>query len=184
MIYSFIDEWLEVAEKHNATVKRILSGPSIIDRTHMQLEMVYMYIPYKYSEIIISSGESDSIKINFDFNIDTGFRFLIYQEDYMDKIGKLFDMVKEITIQDKDFDSKFIIQTNDSAKMGKFLDEYIKEYLLLRYGYLANFKLDAINNSMVLTLNAPFNERNMEMMEKTIQFIKYAIDKIASFNRC
>lgn len=182
MIYSFVNEWLEIAQKHHGIVKRKIPEINIINQGKHLYEMVYMYIPYKYSEIIITSGESDSIKINFDFNIDNGFRFLIYQEDYMDKIGKLFDIVKEITIQDKDFDSKFIIQTNDSAKMGKFLDEYIKEYLLLRYGYLANFKLDAINNSMVLTLNAPFNERNMEMMEKTIQFIKYAIDKIGKIN--
>jgi hypothetical protein len=178
MIYSFVDEWLEIAQKHSGIVKRKIPEINMINQGKYLFEMVYMYIPYKYSEIIISSGESDSIKINFDFNIDIGFRFLIYQEDYMDKIGKLFDMVKEITIQDRDFDSKFIIQTNDSTKMGLFLDEFIKEYLLLRYGYLANFKLDAINNSMVLTLNAPFYERNTEMLEKTIQFIKYSIDKI------
>jgi hypothetical protein len=183
MIYSFIDEWLEVAEKHNATVKRILPGPSIIDRTYMQFEMVYMHIPYKYSHIIFSSGESDQIRIKYDFNLNSDFQFLIYQEDYMDKIGKFFDWVKEITINDPKFDQKFMIQTSNPEKMIRFLDTTVKSYLLSRYGTLANFKLETMHNSMVLTLNAPFDERNTEMMEKTIQFIKYAIDKIGNLNR-
>jgi hypothetical protein len=67
--------------------------------------------------------------------------------------------------------------------MIRFLDESVKSYLLSRYGFLANYKLETIDNSMVLTLNAPFDERNKEMMERTIQFIKYSIDKILVMNQ-
>jgi hypothetical protein len=178
MVNSFVDEWIEIAQKYNGTLKRKVPSANLINQGKHLYEMVYLYIPYKYSEILITSGESDSIKINFDFNINNGFQFLIYQEDYMDKIGKLFDWVEEITINDPQFDQKFMIQTNNPEKMIRFLDEPVKLYLLSRFGFLANFKLETIDNTMVLSLNAPFDERNSEMMEKTIQFFKYSIDKI------
>lgn len=181
MINSFVNEWIEIAQKYNGVVKRKVPSANLINQGKYLYEIVYLFIPYRYSEIIITSGEADTVKINFDFNIDNGFRFLIYQEDYMDKITKFLDILKELTVQDPDFDSKFIIQSNDINRMRLFLDDYIKEYLLLRHGYLANFKLDAINNSMVLSLNAPCNERNIELMDRTIQFIKYVIDKILDY---
>ncbi len=65
-------------------------------------------IPYRNRKIDFIISEASPTKISYSFNIDLYLEFLIYREDWMDRIGKVFGL-KEFEIGIKEFDKMFII---------------------------------------------------------------------------
>lgn len=58
------------------------------------------------------------------------FRFAIHTENFVDEIGKFFGM-KDVILGYKDFDSKFVVKTNDEAKtVLLFSDAQVRTILL------------------------------------------------------
>lgn len=183
IISFYIQDWDDFAKKHNGTLKVTKTGMSPLGGGMSVWQRVYLSIPYHDSNIVFFTGEAAQMRIYYDFKRDIGLNFLIYKEDYLDKIGKRFNLINEIEINDSEFDKLFFIKSNDECLVKKVLCKSIKEFLVKNNKYLANFKLDKEKNTTVLYLNAPFDENNLTHMEDVLSFMKKTIDIIVGFNK-
>ena len=111
--------------------------------------------------------------------INLKLEFLIYNEDWMDKIGKLFGLT-EYEIGIKEFDEKFIIRGSNKRFVSKILDKQTREFLS-KNDSLSNCKLETSSGKSRLILNAPFNETNLAKFDNTIDFIKIIVDNIIGY---
>lgn len=182
IISFFIQDWEDFSKKHNGSLKITKTGLSPLGGGMSEWQRVYLTIPHYDSNIVFFTGEAAQMRIYYDFKKDIRFNFLIYKEDYLDKIGKRFNLINEIEINDSEFDKVFIIKSNDESLVKKVLCKSIKEFLIMNRMYLANFKLDKEKNTTVLNLNAPFDENNLTHMEDVLSFMKKTIDIIVGFN--
>ncbi len=183
MIGFYIQDWRDFAKKHNGSVKVTKTPFSPLGGGMSVWLRVFLSIPHYNSNIVFFNSEAAEMKIYYDFKKDIGLNFLIYKEDYLDKIGKHFNLIKEIEINDSEFDKHFFIKSNDECFVKKVLCDSIKEFLLKNNKYVANFKLEKEKNSTVLYLNAPFNENNLTHIEDVLSFMKKAVDIIVGFNK-
>jgi len=178
VINFFIQDWIEFADKHNGSVKQTKTGLSPVGFGMSVWKKVYLKIPYSNSEIVFMTGEATRMEIFYDFKKDIHLNFLIYPEDYLDKVEKFFHLIKEVYIEDKVFDKKYFIKSDDENLMNTLLSDDIKEFLLKHRTYISNYKLELKNNSTVLEFNAPFHENNIHHMENVLSFMKKSIDNI------
>jgi hypothetical protein len=167
IINFFIQDWLDFAEKHNGVVKQTKTGLSPVGFGMSVWKKVYLKIPYLNSDIVFMTGEATRMEIFYNFQDDLHLNFLIYPEDNMDKIGKFFNLIKEIRLNDELFDKKYFIKSDNENLIKTVLSDDIKDFLVLNRTYVSNFKLDLKNGYTVLELNAPFNENN-EAVQKSV----------------
>ncbi|MBN2745410.1 MAG: hypothetical protein JXR34_01675, partial [Bacteroidales bacterium] len=142
MIGLFIQDWRDFAKKHNGSVKVTKTPFSPLGGGMSVWLRVFLSIPHYNSNIVFFTGEAAEIKVYYDFKKDIGLNFLIYKEDYLDKIGKHFHLINEIQINDFEFDKHFFIQSNNESFVKEVLCDSIKEFLLKNNKYVANFKLE------------------------------------------
>jgi len=137
-------------------------------------------IPYKDGEIEFVLSESSPMKISYYFHSDLQLEFLIYPIDWLDRIGNLFKE-KEFKTGNAVFDNHFKVYHNDMDFITNILDNKIQEYLLSINDEISNFRLNTEKSKSkwsILELNAPFDDTNLPKIEKTIEFLKYAVDNI------
>lgn len=181
IINFFIQDWVDFAEKHNGTVKQTKTGLNPIGFGMSVWEKVYLKIPYFDSEIVFMTGEATRMEIFYNFQDDMKLNFLIYPEDYMDRIGEFFKMMTEICLDDELFDKKYFIKSDNEKLIKTVLTDDIKDFLIKNRTYISNYKLELKNGSTVLELNAPFNENNIPHMENVLYFMKKSIDNILNY---
>ena len=186
VINFFLQDWQAFAKKHNGSLKSTKTGFSPVGFGMSVWKRVYLSIPYSRSEIVFFTGEEAQMKIYYNFNKDIRLNFLIYQEDYMDKIGKYFNLLSDITIHEAEFDNAFFIKSNDEQFVKRVLSREVMDFLLKNRRYLANFKLENVKNSTVLELNSPFDEKDLIHMEEVVSFLKRVVDNIEAYlkNKC
>lgn len=96
------DTWQKLAEENQGESKTIVIG----DGTYRRFELK---IPFSEGEILFVTDECKPLKISYGFKNASGYEFLIYPEDFMDRVLKHFGQ-KEIITGDEEFDKKIFYQ--------------------------------------------------------------------------
>lgn len=179
IVQFFFNEWFHFAVKHKGSCKMIKTAPGIGGlNSWLKVEMK---IPFRNSQIVFTAREASSLKIIYDFNKNINLEFLIYHEDYMDKISKLFGQ-KEVEINNSEFDRIYFIKSDHETFVKKIFNSEVTGYLIKRERCIANFKLETIKYNSVLELNTPFDETDIDALEKTLSFIKNVLTNIYEFS--
>lgn len=175
----YLKTWEEFTIKHGGEVCNSHTkylAPKLIS-TKDTLRKIRLKIPFSGGLINYYSGETSSVKIVYVFKNNINFNFIIHQEDFMDKVGKLFG-IDEINLFGSKFDSLYFIKTTHAEKLRKIFSPDIQAFLIKHHRFVANLKLELNKNVSVLEFNFPFDERNMEKMEDTLEFMKSIIINI------
>ena len=101
--------------------------------------------------------------------------FIIYPENFTDKIIKLFGGT-EIEIGDVEFDDRFIIKSNNEKFIAKLLNQDIRDFLLANY--VANFKLTSNKSVDTLELNIVINELELSETKKVLEMFQSCVKMI------
>ena len=168
--------WLKLAKEFNGTYKTIHSE-SFGNFDDPILNKFDLRIPHESGEIFLLTTEFKPLKVSFSFPSKLNTDFLIYPEDFTDKIGKFFGL-KEIEIDDYRFDSKYLIKGSNEKLIKLILTKPLKEYLL--NNHVSNFKLQTEKQESVLELNIVINELKYDEMNKLIELFKETIELIKS----
>ena len=138
MTRTLFDHYKEIAKKYNGSCKLKKTAPGIGGMNSWKVFVINL--PYKNGEIHFQISEASPIKIDYEFSKNLNLEFLIYHEDWMDKIGKLFGQ-KEYEIGIKEFDEKFIIKGSNKRFDSRIFDKRTREFLL-KNDSLSNCKLE------------------------------------------
>jgi len=160
-----MENWQKLAEENQGKSKTIVIG----DGTYRRFELK---IPFSDGEIEFITDECKPLKVKYSFKKRLGFEFLIYPEDFMDRISKLFGN-KEIITGDKLFDDKYFIKGNDELLVKSILTPSLRNYLL--ENSVSNFKLEKIDDFEVLELNIMINELEYSSMNRVLGLFKETI---------
>ena len=163
--------WESIAKSNNGTfkIKNVRSFANTNDPTLRKFELT---IPFAGSNIVLLSTELKPLKLSYKFKNELFLEFLIYPEDFTDKIGKLFGL-KEIEIGDPEFDPKFIIKGNNTGSIKKLMTLELREFLLKNY--ISNFKMENLEGFSTLEMNISVKELEFEAMQNVIQTFKDCI---------
>jgi hypothetical protein len=157
--------WDALAIKNNGTfvTRNVRQGNGSIDYTSTNYEL---RIPFANNHIILLTDNHMPLKVYFHFLHDTGCDFLIYPEDYADKLAKVFGL-KEIRIGDPVFDPKFIIKGNNPDFIKRILTFELRNFLL--NNFVSNFKMEAAEGASLLEMNISVKELDAVEMQNVIQ---------------
>ena len=170
--------WETIAKRNNGTfkIKNVRSFANTNDPTLRYFELT---IPFADNNIVLLSTELKPLKVSCKFKSELFLEFLIYPEDYTDKISKLFGL-KEIEIGDPKFDPKFIIKGNNAGSIKKLLTLELREFLIKNY--ISNFKMEKSEGISTLEMNISVKELEFEVMQNVIQTFKDCITIINQQN--
>lgn len=171
------DYYKNFAKEYNGTCKKKKTAPGIGGMNSWRIFTIN--IPYRNGEIEFIISEASRMKIHYNFNVDLKLEFLLYHEDWMDKIGKLLGL-KEYEIGIKAFDEKFIIKGSKKEFVSKILDEQIIKFLM-QSDLLSDFKLETYTDTSKLEINALIKDTDLEKMGQTQEFMKKVVDNIYDF---
>ena len=170
-VFSKKDLWerLAVLYKGKFTIKQTISK----DINSFQLE-----IPYKNHILVLTETDTKPLKFETEFKLNQEFRFNISWEDGLERILKLFGK-QDIEIGDKEFDKKYLIQSNDPELVSKLLtSEQIKQAMLKHNIYLLNLEYSRKNKSHKLMT---VKDRNTQKIDIMIELIKFEFSIIDFF---
>jgi len=165
--------WNALADNHSGKFRSI--RVESYKKTADPIRRFELIIPFETREILFLTSERKPLKVKFEFSKDIENEFLIYPEDYTDKIAKLFGL-KEFETGIRNFDKRFFIKTNDKALIMNILTEEFRNYLL--NNHIANFKLETIDEKSVLEFNLLINELDISEMEKLLMIFKKCVTNI------
>lgn len=166
--------WRKFA-KDNFGKSRTIGAKSFGNWSDPILRKFELRIPFSHNEIVFATSEFKPLKMTYQFSKKTNTEFLIYPEDFTDKIAKLFGS-KEIEIGNEKFDQSFFIKGNNEKFMCQLLNTKMQEFLL--NNYISNFKLSQVNKVDVIELNIVINELELSEMTKVLNFFKSCIKLI------
>lgn len=166
------NNWQKLALDNGGKSKTISVGGGVYERFELK-------IPFSESVIEISTDEYKPLKIKYSFKKPLDLEFLIYPEDFMDQISKLFGN-KEIVIGDELFDHKYFIKGNQELRIKKMLNSNFRAYLL--ENFVSNFKLEKIDHVNVLELNLTINELDYSSMSRLMNLFMECIIAISDEN--
>jgi len=170
--------WKKFADENSGEFK-IINVHSYANHEDPILKKFELKIPFNNGQILFITTEFKPLKVSYSFNKDISNEFLIYNEDFTDKILKHFGF-KEIEIGDPSFDNKFIIKGSNELFMRKILSFELKEFL--KENDIANFKLEKNENGSVLELNIAINELEVLNLKKILERFKVCITIIQEEN--
>ena len=146
-----------------------------IDRLETVLFNMEIKIPFKGKTIIIKTSETKTTIFEVYYS-KPKFSFTVSNEDYFEKILKLFGS-NEFQVDDYNFDKKYLLDTNDQVKFKKFLDYKIRNWLMdLKICY---FDLDTPKAKNKMSIYCIINELSINKIREQIEMIKYCIEKLA-----
>jgi len=156
--------WKTFADKYAGEFKTFVTKTS--------LRRFEIQIPFSHNQIKFVTTEYKPLNLCYTFKKILNDNFLIYNEDYTDKIMKFFGS-KEFQIEDQTFDDKFFIETNNEVLVRQMLSAKVKDFLL---GHeITNFKLDEINKEHQLSLTLITNELEISNLESALDIFKACI---------
>lgn len=161
--------WKRLSVDHNGKFRSIK-----VDKEG-SLRRFELEIPYSSGKIILKTDEFKPLKIKYIFKKNYSEHFIIYPEDFTDKIGKIFGL-KEFEIGIKTFDNKFILKGNSKYLISNILTSAMRKFLI--NNYISNFKLENVKNKTYLELNIVLNELDKSEMNDCINIFKKCIDII------
>ncbi len=174
---TLFDVYKEIAKEYNGNCKLIKTAPGLGGMNSWRVFKIN--IPHIKGKIDIDISQASPSRICYSFDIDLNLDLLIYREDWLDKIGKMFGL-KEYEIGIKEFDDRFVIQGSNKDFVLKILDEEIRKFLLTNTSF-SNLRLEKQENISVLNLSAPFNDTNFEKLRQTIEIMKRIANNICGY---
>ena len=181
-----ISNWEKIADESGGKFKLIATkndnrnlfyqaiNPNNIDHIETVSYSVEVRIPFLGKNILITTSEYVTTKFSFE-TPKNDFSFSIINEDYIDKIGKLFGS-RETQIEQPNFDKKFLLNTNESNKLKDFLDFKIRTWL--ENLSIAYFDLNTTKSRDSMTLFFVFDEFSIEKIREQIEMFKYCITRL------
>jgi hypothetical protein len=170
--------WNDFAKKHDGEFK-VINVRSAANFSDPTLRKFLLEIPYLDGQITFLTTETKPLKVSYSFPKTLTHEFLIYNEDFTDKILKHFGL-QEIEIGDPVFDKNFIIKGNNEIFMRKILSTELKAFLL--ENSIANFKLEKVEEGSSLELNIAINELEVSNLTKILERFKDCISMITGKN--
>ena len=171
--------WKTFAEKNLGKAETIGVG-SFGNWSDPILRKFRLRIPFSKGEIVFNTSEFKPLKITYQFSKDTDLEFLIYPEDFTDKIIKLFGC-NEIEIDDDEFDEHFFIKSKHEIFIRKLLTPQKRKFLL--NNYISNFKIQKTNKVDILELTIVINELELSEMELVLNFMKECITFVEEYRK-
>lgn len=165
------ENWRKFAKNHSGKSKTI-GAHSFGNWSDPILRKFELRIPFLKGEIVFATSEFKPLKMTYKFSKRTNIEFLIYPEDFTDKIAKFLG-AKEIEIGHEKFDESYFIKGSNEEFMHKLLDSQLREFLL--ENYISNFKLTQANKIDVIELNIVINELELDEMTKVLNLFKNCI---------
>jgi len=158
------ENWGKIAKQLEGTFKTInvRSTANISDSTIRKFKLT---IPVEGDQITILSTEFNPLKLSCTFNFNSDNEFLIYPEDFTDKISKLFGY-KEVQLDDSEFDKAFMIRSKNKEFIKKLLPIRMRKFLL--ENYVTNFKYENLKSNSALELNVTIDELDNNKMLQAI----------------
>jgi len=181
-----ISNWEKIADESGGKFKLIATkndnrnlfyqaiNPNNIDHIETVSYSVEVRIPFLGKNILITTSEYVTTKFSFE-TPKNDFSFSIINEDYIDKIGKLFGS-RETQIEQPNFDKKFLLNTNESNKLKDFLDFKIRTWL--ENLSIAYFDLNTTKSRDSMTLFFVFDEFSIEKIREQTEMFKYCITRL------
>ena len=145
-----------------------------VDFTRDAIYHLEITIPFNGDEITIISSENKYPIFQFEI-LNSDFSFTISNEDYFEKFLKLFGS-KELQTGDKEFDQKYLLDTNDKNKLNNFLDDKIRNWLELQN--ICYFDLNTPKSKDRLSIYYVVSELSVNTIKEQIEIFKYCIEKI------
>ena len=162
-VFSKKDQWKKIAELYN--------GKLIIKQTiSKDINSFILEIPYKNHILVLTESDTKPLKFETEFKLNRKFEFNISWEDSVERILKLFGK-QDLKVNDKEFDKKYLIQSNDPELILKFLNyAQIKQTILRHNIYIINFEYSAKNElHSLLTVK----DRNTDKLEILIELVEF-----------
>jgi hypothetical protein len=173
----YLQSWKNFAKKHKGEISNSHSEYRVHHiAVKDPLRRIQLSIPFQDSHIVFDSGESSSLKIFYEFDENLVTEFHIYKKDFLDRIQKFFGK-KEIILGESQFDKLFFIQSSNEPFIIKAFDPVVQSFLIEFHRNLAGFQLKTINEKSIVQLKIHFDERNLETMEKVLEFFKHIVSK-------
>jgi len=173
-VFSKKDLWKDLAELYDGKfkIKQTISK----DINSFRLE-----IPYKNFNIIITETDTKPLKFETKLNLNRKFEFNISWEDSIEKILKIFGK-QDIIVGDKEFDKKYLIQSNDPNLIKDILNyREISKELLKHNIYVLILEYDKkIKNHRLIFIkdrNTQEKEIMINLIDLVIKLIDFFVDK-------
>jgi len=165
------ENWKIFAKNHFGKSKTI-GAQSFGNWSDPVLRKFELKIPFSKGEIVLATSEFKPLKLTYQFSKGTNIEFLIYPEDFTDKIANFLGS-KEIEIGHKEFDENYFIKGSNEKFMHRLLNSQTRKFLL--NNYISNFKLCQVNKADMIELNIVINELELVEMEKVLKLFKNCI---------
>lgn len=178
-VFSKKDLWTELAELYDGEFK--LKQTISKDINSLRLE-----IPYKNHIIVLTETDTKPLKLESELKLNRKIEFNISWEDSFVWILKFFGK-QYIKVGDKEFDKKYLIQSNAPELISKLLSsEQIKQTILKHNIYLLNLEYSKKNKFHKLMIVKDRNTKNKGIMIELINFefsiIDFFIDNKIIYN--
>jgi hypothetical protein len=128
------------------------------------------------------SGKNQVYYMAFDLDSRTNkpYRFTLMHEGFFRKIGKALGMQKDIEIRDDEFDSQFIIKS-DNALFAKQLlvDPELRDVFLNQYNLLNNGEFKIENGKLFYEgIKSIYNSREIDNMEGLVKMALVLVKRL------
>jgi len=182
-----IENWEKIAIKNGGKIelkRSVFSDRGILEQVtnYKRKDVVYncllffdIYIPHKRNRIKIASSEVKTPMLSYKLDSPKQFNFSIRYEDFIDKVSKYLGQ-NEVQVNNREFDSKFFIETNEPKLLKEFLDMKIRGWL--EKTKIVYFDYNSPKSKNALAIYCLFNEMDEDEIERNINMFKYCITRL------
>ncbi len=158
-------------------IAELCGGKFTIKQTiNKDLVSFRLEIPYKNHFIILTETDTKPLKLETELKLNRRFNFNISWEGVVERVMKIFG-TQDITIGDKEFDRKYLIQSDNPELLSQFLNfEQIKQSILKSNLYLLDLNYSEEDEYHKLLIVKDRNTRRMKEMNDLIKFEFSIID--------
>ena len=168
-VYNKKELWRELADSYNGKFK-------IHQTINKDINSFILEIPYKDYVLILTETDTKPLKFETEIKLIEKFEFNISWENGIEKILKLFRK-KDINVNDKEFDKKYLIQSNKPELIIRVLNTgQIKQSVLRNNIYLMNLQYSKKNKIYKLMIVKDRNTKKIELMNDLIKLVFSLID--------
>ena len=168
-VFSKKDLWKDLADLYDGKfkIKQTISK----DINSFQLE-----IPYKNHNIILTETDTKPLKFETKLKLNRKFEFNISWEDSIERVLKFFGK-QDIKVGDKEFDKKYLIQSNEPRLITNILKYREISKMLLKHNiYLLTLEYDKKDEGHKLMIIKDRNTKKKEIMIELINLEFSIID--------
>lgn len=168
-VFSKKDLWKDLAELYDGKfkIKQTISK----DINSFRLE-----IPYKNHNIILTETDTKPLKFETKLKLNRKFEFNISWEDSIERVLKIFGK-QDIKVGDKEFDKKYLIQSNEPGLITNILNYKDISKMLLKHNiYLLTLDYNKKDEGHKLMTIKDRNTKKKEIMIELINLEFSIID--------